>query len=513
MKKIKTIYTKLAIVTVLTGSLLSSCTKDFEETNTDPNNVAEATPQQLLAPALVGTVGYNMIRNRNFNNELMQVTVNINDGEGQVFRYDYRPNQSDYLWNGWYTELTNFKDIDTLASQTLNFNTSYKGISLICQAWIYSLLTDTYGDVPFSQSNRAEPSMGGIIEPVFDKQRDIYFGMFQMLEKANDLLKTTTGSTATIQPGSDPVYSGNINRWRKFGNSLYLRLLMRLSGKTEVATQVQAKIKEIVETNAGNYPIIASIDESAILRWTGVPPYISPLMTVREQDFRFPGVASFFVDNLVNWRDPRIETNYGTVAGFNRWGIAPFQGAIAGIPSGYVPGSVPDKKSYFYSSTSSYSLQNEALGGMIMNFAEVKFILAEAALKGYISSSAETHYNEGVVASIRQWIPSWNVPVTTYLQDADMQWSTATSFDQRMERIHLQKYYALFMTDMQQWFEYRRTGRPTLPKGAGLRNGGEMPARMVYPVYVQSTNPTNYQAAVASQGPDVISTKVWWQKP
>lgn len=488
-------------------SMLLSCTKDFKETNTDPNRVTEATPQQLLAPALVNTLTYNMIRNRNFNNELMQVTVNLNDGEGQVFRYDYRPNQSDYTWNGWYSELTNFKDIDTLARQPLNFNKSYQGISLICQSWIYSLLTDTYGDVPFSQSNKALTA--GIVEPAFDRQKDIYLGIFQKLEEANTLLTAET----TIASNSDPVYRGDVRKWRRFGNSLYLRLLLRLSGKAEVATEIAAKIKDIVETNAAKYPIMTNNDESAILRWTGVPPYTSPLLTVREQDFRFPGIASFFIDNLNIWNDPRIDANQGTVPNFNRWGIAPYQGGYAGIPSGYAPGTVPDKKSYFYSFTSAFSLQNEPLAGMIMNYAELKFILAEAALKGYISANAETLYNEGVYASIRLWLPNWPGNVNTYLQTADMQWSTATSFDLKMERLHLQKYYALFLTDMQQWFEYRRTGKPTLPRGAGLRNGGVMPARMVYPVYVQSTNPTNYQAAVAAQGPDVISTQVWWQKP
>ncbi len=487
--------------------LLSSCTKDFSEINTDPNNITEATPQQLLAPALVSTMTYNMLRNRNFTNELMQVTVNLNDGEGQVFRYDYRPNLSDYTWNGWYSELTNFKDIDTLAKLPQNFNTSYQGISLIAQAWIYSLLTDTYGDIPFSQSNKGKTE--GILEPAFDKQKDVYTGIFQMLEKANTLLANNTAILAS----SDPVYNGNISRWRKFGNSLHLRLLMRLSGKAEVATMVQQKIKDIVETNAANYPIIASNDESAILRWTGVPPYTSPLLTVREQDFRFPGIASYFIDNLVNWNDPRIDQTLGNAPNINRFGIAPFQGAFGGVPSGYVPGTTVTKKSYFYSLTSAFSLQSEPLAGTILNFAEVKFILAEAALKGYITSSAETQYTQAVDAAIKQWIPTWNVPVATYLQNADMQWATATTFNQRMERIHLQKYYALFLVDMQQWFEYRRTGFPTLPQGAGLRNNGVMPARMVYPVYVQSTNPTNYQAAVAIQGPDVIATRVWWQKP
>jgi hypothetical protein len=500
----------LFIAITLVGLVLSSCTKDFKEINTNPNTITNATPQQLLAPALVNTLTYNMLRNRNFNNELMQVSVNVSDAEGQVFRYDYRSNFSDYLYNGWYSELTNFKDIYRMASDSTGFNYSktYMGISLICQAWIYSLLTDTYGDVPFSQSNKALTE--GVFEPVFDKQKDIYMGIFSMLETANSLL---TGAP-NVAPPSDPVYGGNSFRWRKFGNSLYLRLLLRLSGKAEVASQVTAKIKDIVEINPSTYPFIASNEESAILRWTGVAPYISPLMTVREQDFRGPGVASFFIDNLTNWSDPRIDISLGTNS-INRWGIAPFQGSFIGVPSGYTPGTVTDRKSYFYSNTSTTSLQNDPLGGMIMNYAEVKFILAEAALKGWISSSAETHYNDGVLNGIRLWLPTWNVPILTYLQGNgnDMRLSAATTFDEKMEYIHLQKYYALFLTDLQQWFEYRRTGHPNLPKGPGLRNNGVMPARMTYPVYVQSTNPTNYQAAVSSQGPDLISTQVWWQKP
>ena len=92
-------------------------------------------------------------------------------------------------------------------------------------------------------------------------------------------------------------------------------------------------------------------------------------------------------------------------------------------------------------------------------------------------------------------------------------WSNAVTLEDKMELIHLQKYSALFCTDLQQWFEYRRTGHPVLPKGQGLSNGGKMPARLVYPVYVQAANPTNYKAAVAAQGPDDINTLVWWQRP
>ncbi len=500
MKKI--IYTITSLVLV-SSIMLSSCTKDFTEINTDPNGTPTALPEQLLAPALVGSLTTVMLRNRSFNNELMQVTVDPSDGEGRVFRYDYRPGVSDAIYNGLYTELTNFKDIYKAASQELTYNKSYMGISLICQSWIYSILTDTYGDVPYFESNLAKDS--GIYEPKFDKQQDIYTDIFKKLDTANAYLGTGT----EILASSDPVYGGTVANWRKFGNSLYLRLLMRVSAKPEMAEFCKAKIKQVAET----YSIMASNDESAILRWTGFGPFSSPYLAVREQDFRQPGLASFFIDHLWTWDDPRIDIpTYGTNS-INRWGIAPYSGSYEGIPSGYAPGENPVKKSYFYSNTSKSSLMTEPLTGIMMNYAELKFILAEAAVKGWVKGSAETYYNDGALNSITLWLPKWPVKITDFLTTAHIQWDENLSFEDKMERIHLQKYYALFLVDLQQWFEYRRTGHPILPKGAGLKNNGVMPARMVYPVYVQSTNPTNYKLAIANQGPDQIYTQVWWQKP
>lgn len=503
--------------------VLPSCTKDFEKINTDPINTPNALPQQLLAPALVATVSANMVRNRNFNNELMQVTVSITDDEAAVFRYEYRNTYADYLWNAWYTQLTNFKDIYKISSQPLTLNTSYQGISLICQSWIYSMLTDTYGDVPYSKSNLAKDS--SIYEPKFDKQKDIYLDIFKQLETANTLLAAGTA----IKGSSDPVYNGNIAKWRKFGNSLYLRLLLKLSGKSEVSADVIAKIKDMVDSRASYYPIMAGNDDSALLRWTG-GVYISPYQTVREQDWRAPSIGSFFIDHLVNWADPRISTSTYATGVFNRWGIAQGPNGFAGVPSGYLAGTGSPRQSYFYSNTSAVSLQTDQSTGLIMNFAELQYILAEASAKGFITTGiAQTYWETGVLSGLTFWLPTWpnspasGVPAAAptinspefrlYLTSADISWDNTLSLDDKMEKIHLQKYYSLFLEDMEQWFEYRRTGHPILPKGPGLRNGGVMPARMTYPVYVQSANPTNYKLAVAAQGADAISTQVWWQKP
>ena len=134
-----------------------SCTSYFEDVSKNPNASDEALPQALLAPALTSVVKANMSRTRSLTNELMQVTVLMGDIEGRIFRYDIRKSVADYLWNNWYVQLTNFKDMYETA-QTLytvesdkTYNT-YMGISLICQCWVFSMLTDTYGDIPYTEA-------------------------------------------------------------------------------------------------------------------------------------------------------------------------------------------------------------------------------------------------------------------------------------------------------------------------------------------------------------------------
>lgn len=500
----KNIY-KVICAVMLFAIVQPSCKKDFEALNTDPNTSPTTTPKQLLAPALVNILTTNMLRSRTYNNELMQVTVNQSDSEGQVFRYDIKNTWGDYTWNNWYLQLTNFKSIYDIASQTVTLNKGYQGISLICQAWIYSMLTDTYGDVPYSQSNQGRDLN---FQPAFDKQKDIYLGIFKQLEEANTLLN----GAVNVASSSDPVFNGNTTLWRKFGNSLYLRLLLRISGKAEVSADCIAKIKDIVDNNPGTYPIMASNAESAVLKWTGTGYLTSPFVGgVRAQDFTAPSLCSFFIDNLTKWADPRLYSS--------SWSIASYGGGYVGVPSGYAAGSAPVKKSYFYSNVVSTSnplaksVMTEPLMGNIMNYAELQFILAEAAAKGWISTPAKTYYDNGVINAITFWLPAFTTPVATYEATADITWDDSLPLDGKMEMIHVQKYYTLFWTDFEQWFEYRRTGHPLLPKGAGLLNGGVMPARIVYPVYVQSANPSNYKAAVASQGPDLLNTQVWWQKP
>lgn len=462
---------------------LSACNKNFEEINTNPNGLSSVTPANLLAPALKKSVEYNMSRAQRVTNELMQVTVNMGDGDGKIFRYEIRASEADYLYNNLFIQLNNFRDIYNLAEKSGDKN--YMGVSLICQAWLFSILTDTYGDIPFITALQGKDLN---VSPEFDKQEDIYKGLFQALDTANVYL---TGA-ANIDVNSDPIYKGNASLWRKFGNSLYLRLLLRVSHKPE--SNAIAQIKKIIDEEASKYPLIEKNEESAVLRWTGTAPYVSPFATWRPGDWYGPKLTNFFVDNLNEWSDPRIQ----------KWASL-YNGNYEGIPSGYPIGTNPIAKSSLLT-----SLMSEPLLGNILNYSELQFILAEAATKGYIDKSAKSYYEKGTENAIKFW--GLEVP-ENYLTGTHIIWDDEENLDKKMSLIHQQKYYSLFFTDLQSWFEFRRTGFPKLPILSGHLNGGQMPSRLNYPVYVQSANPLNYRKAVERQGNDDINTKVWWQKP
>ena len=475
----KKIITALLIV----GSLVS-CTKDFSELNTSKDGAKFTTPETLLGPAVHDVLKRNLNRCLRLTHELMQVHVTINDGD-EIHRYVIRPQESDYMWNNWYLQLTNVRDI-YIGGDAINSN-AFMGISLVVDAWISSLLTDVYGDVPYFDSNKGRE---GILQPRFDKQQAIYEDLFRKLEEANELFKTATLSDN--EKKMDPIYAGDLAKWRKFGNSLYLRLLLRVSGTGQL--NATAKMLEIADTKKANYPIFTSNNDSAILKFQTTAPYLSEFAEYRDLDFQVNNsLGEFFIDNLNEWNDPRRE----------KWASRK-DNAYVGIQSGYPVGQVPAPQSQYLA-----NLKSEPLLGNIINYPELQFILAECALKGYIPGDVQAYYEAGVTAAITMW--GLTVP-TGYLTDSSAQWYAADDNSLKLQKILLQKYYTLFFTDFQSWIEHRRTGFPILPRGTGLQNDGIMPTRLKYPVNVQRVNRDNYAAAVANMGGDDMKTKVWWNK-
>ncbi len=465
-----------------------SCRKDFKEINTNPNASVAAMPEALLTPALYSVVNANLNRAMRLNNVLMQDHVPLSNNN-DIGRYLIRPSESDYMWNNWYLQLNNFRDMYQKAD-AIN-DTTLMGMALICDVWLSSQITDMFGDAPYFNAVKGKD---GIYEPEFDAQKDIYTDLFAKLETANTFLGLNKALTAE-QKTADPLYQGDPAKWRKFGNSLYLRLLMRVSGKSEM--NAAATIARIVETEAAEYPIMTANTESAVLRFTTTPPYISEFYNYRDYDFNGAvSYSEFFINNLNSWKDPRIV----------KWATEATLGVYLGVASGYAEGEVPERMSSYLA-----ALKNEPLLGNIMNYAELQFLLAEAAMKGFITgTTAQAYYEKGVENAITFW--SLELP-EGHLQKEGIAWNEGATTEQKMELIMVQKYYALFFTDFQQWTEYRRTGHPVLPVGEGVQNSGQMPSRFKYPVYVQSVNAANYDIAVSRMGGDDLNTKVWWNKP
>jgi len=460
-----------------------SCTDDFEEVNLDPNRIETISPGTLLNPIIYEIASFNTSRSDAFTFELMQVALPFPSASGGEHRYDVGDGAGNSTWNTYYRWLTNIKEMQAAAVEAQAPN--YEAIALTLNAWTYSLLTDSFGDVPMVEAGRGDE---GILYPAFNTQQEIYTKILNDLARANTLFDPEQ----KMIYGSDILYHNDVAKWQRFCNSLRLRLLLRVSQKAEM--NAYAQMAEIVD-NPEQFPVFTSNEEAAILEISGVAPLISPWG--RAVDFRTGRAASaFFVDNLNALNDPRLEKFFTQATlkdGKTKIGYK-------GIPSGYT-GS--DAQFDFVPSSMNIALVTAPMISVIMTYAEVEFIKAELARQGVIGGEAQLHYENGVKAAMEQWGAA--VPAA-YFENP------AAAYDGTLERIMLQKYLALYFNDYQQWFEYRRTGLPVLPKTEAMVNNQMVPVRFRYPAIVQQSNHDNYQLAVEHMGGDDINTKVWWEK-
>lgn len=475
-------FKKITAYIILFSSLFLSCTKDFEETNIDPNKIDQISPGTLLNPIIYEVANVNMRRADDITFNLMQVMLPFPSVSAGIHRYDLSDNVGNGTWNAYYRWLKNIKEMHDASVKAQDVN--YQAVALTLNAWLYSNLTDCFGDVPMIEAVKGDEQ---IFQPKFDKQQDIYAKILEDLELANNMFN----SSKTMIYGTEILFANNVSRWKKFSNSLHLRLLLRLSKRPEMNSY--AKIRAMID-NPAQYPIFTSNAESALLTLSGITPFLSPWG--RPVDFTtFRAAGKFFLDSLNALNDPRrakfastAKSSTGTNIGYK------------GIPHGYA-----GSESQFNYAPSNL-LQALATAPMIcpiFPYSEVEFIKAELEWKSGNATAAKKAYENGVKAAIEQW--GVTIP-------ADYFTNPNAAYNGTLDRIMLQKYYALFFVDFQQWFEYRRTRLPVLPTAAGMVNNMQMPSRFEYPLPVRTNNPNNYQEAVQSMGADDINTKVWWDK-
>jgi hypothetical protein len=472
-------YIPILFSTILVLSF-SSCKDELADLNKNPNSAETPQPDYLLTGAIKSTADTYWGVTNNMNSSLLFVQhwskIQYTDPD----RYIFTNNDLQELWASGYTKgVTNLNKLVSLADE--QGNTNYRGVAKVLRSWVFLLLTDAYGDIPYSQSVQ----INAYVNPVYDAQKDVYYGLLTDLKSAQ-----TDLNVAGKPILGDIVYNGKIELWKKFANALRLRIALRIADKEpEKSKSVLAEI-----TSEGG-SLIASNLENAQLTYSTSPNQnpVSNLFDTRD-DYR---ISKTIVDRLRSFNDPRLPIF-----------ASPTKDVTAetyiGIPNGLLTG---DASNYGLTKTSkpgTYFLAATA-PAVIISYAEVLFDRAEVAARGWSNEDAGALYKQAIEVSLQQYGVG-AAAIATYTQSAAVQYEPANF----RKSIGNQKWIALFGQGLEAFAEWRRLDYPELvPAVAGVL-GGKLPLRFIYPGQEQSLNGKNYQQAVARQGADLLTTRLWF---
>lgn len=487
---------KKIVYILLAGIVFSSCSNDLSSLNNDEKN-ASLVPSDVLFTSAERSLSDHMTStsvNRNvFRLIVQQFTETTYTDESN---YDFVTRKiSDNQWTSLYagtladlnlakTKLENetipSNDPDIVNKTTIK-NNKLAQINLL-MAYTFQVLVDTNGDIPYSEALKE----GSNYLPKYDKAVDVYKSL---IVKVSDAVTKLNNSQSGFE-SADVIYNGNIDKWIKFGNSLKLKLginLLASNSENTIATQAinTAISGGLIASNSDNckLPYMANLPNTN-------PLYVD-LVASGRHDFV---VTKTMVDKLISLNDPRraIYTDNNP------------NGGIVGSSNSY---SGSAKKTHVGS-----IIEDPTLSGNLLDYAEVEFLLAEAAEIGITAAgSAASHYNNAIAASMEDWGVS-SAEITTYLTQTSVNYSTAAGTWQ--QKIGEQAWLALYNRGFQAWTSYRRLDFPVLvaPSGAQAAAEGKVPVRMAYPIREQTLNPTNYNAASTAIGGDKLTTKIFWDK-
>ncbi|HYK77589.1 MAG TPA: SusD/RagB family nutrient-binding outer membrane lipoprotein [Daejeonella sp.] len=471
MKKIKSIY-----IFLLTALVFSGCKKFDDSINVDPNNPTKASGTQLIANAQFYLAGLSSSPYGVHYPQYLSLTL---------FTDNARYTNVNFNFSGLYTGP--LMNLETAINSNLSANegpiVNQIAVAKILKAYFYWHMTDRWGDIPYSEALKGKDNF----TPKYDSQKSIYDNLFKLLDEAN----------AAIVPGNiknDIVYNGDINKWKRLGNTIHLLMALRLSKVDAVKGAAEfnkAIANGIMNANTDNlaYPHLAV--QAHENYW-----YNSFTRLGRE----WFAVSKPVVDYMKPLDDPRLAVFA------NKNGA----GNYVGLEYGQNPISSSD--------ISKYSLLGSAVRQQnspvyLVTYAQALFAKAEAAKLGWIAGGdveAKINYDLAIRESIKQWNNNDVSGLALMMSHPEVQYDPANA----IKLIAYQRWVHLFMHGYEGWAEWRRTGFPTLVAAPGA-NGDRIPRREGYPTQEQQNNSTNYNAAVAAfpyGGTDGLNARVWWDK-
>ena len=490
MKMNKQIFFLVGLIGAL---VFTGCRKDFEEINTNPNEPTAVSPGFLLTNAQKATMDrvYDSFWG---SRRAMQTAQYWSSNQySNESRYAYRDATANNAWSSFYAgplqDLQTIIDLnsgeDAADYAGYGDNANQIAVAQILQAWIYQHLTDAFGAIPMSEALQGVSNT----TPSYDSQADVYAGLISMLDEA--LNGMNVGGSG---PQGDQLYGGDMAQWQKFGNSLKLRVAMRMADVNPGAALVAA------EAALSSGAIIAGNEDNALFNYLTGAPNNNPI----NEDYKTRNdfaASNTMVDFLTALNDPRRDVYFSPSASTGE-----YVGEVYGL----------DEANAALTPTDDVSQRGAAilaadLAGIFFDAAQTHFLAAEAAERGWASIlSAEEHYNAAITLNMNYWGIDDADAIAAYLAQESVAYGTAEGAWN--ERIGRQKWAALYMQGYEGWAEYRRLDFGVLlPCADGVLDGdGSVPVRMKYPLDEQTLNNENWTTATNGGADDLLTTKMWW---
>jgi len=489
--KIKTLSFVAAVL------LFSSCKKSFLDVNTNPNAVVDVTPKTLLPNTTAGMAFTN-------GNELGKVAallMQYNSGiAGQAGAYDtWNIGSLDNSWsNEVYTNVVN--NLGILIQKTQAQSPAYAGISKLELAYTMAMATDLWGDIPYSQSAQGFDDNGVLkfSQPVFDAQEDIYMGnaskgIKSLFNLVREGLRDIVAPVSALKPGVDDlVYSGDLSKWTRFGNSLLLKLALQVSNRASDTTK--AVINSIINSNK---PFIDALDGSL--------DFNVPFSKANPNPYYLQDVGGSIPNTqMLSTRFLALERSLNDSLRLSKFYIKP-AATFVGYDNGS-PFTAPTAttRSYYGTYTLGATRSGEAPIRIISAFRN-HFILAEAALRFGTNGDPNVYYQNGIRASMKS-TGMTDAEINAYFTANPTIVTLSGTIAQKLQQIITQKYIASVGSAIESYNDYRRTGYPVLV--APLTTAGDdpnvFPQRYPYTTQEGTSNPNQPNPRPKT------TVKLWW---
>lgn len=504
MKKIYNIGLMALIFTMIT-----SCDNGFDELNTSKTSATAIDPAFILNSAVINSSVITLV----YEVGIVQQIISPNSGvlTGANYNQDNR-SITDDNWQSYYRNvIKNTKDIIALTKDN-PARSNLMNMARILQAYAFIILTDSYGDIPYTQGGEGYFSADNFF-PKYETQQTIYPKIIKELSEASAALD----AAKTIET-ADILYGGNIAKWKKLGYSLLLRAGMRLSSVDPA--QAQAVVKAAFDGGV----ITLNLDNAFVRHDANYRNPISNTLNSTEAANYY--MTKPFVDALKSTNDPRlvsIAVRY--IGASSGTGQVPAVASIKaadqiGLPmgnndAGAKAAAIADGLASFYeySQVDRNRMAKLTAPMFMVTASQCNLLLAEARFRNWISTgTAAQYFADGIKANMDQ-MAAFDATCAVLPADRDT-YITANPLNTGTElnQINTQYWISSFLNGQEAFANFRRSGFPALAPNPYPGKDVVWINRLTYPSSEISVNNENYSAAIALQGPDKLDTKVWWDK-